>query len=142
MVWSPLAGGLLSGKYRRNQDAPEGSRHFGEWAEPPIYDEDRLYDIIDVIVDVAQELDVSAAQVSLAWLLTRPSVATVVVGARTNDQLSDNLGAADLVLSDDQLGRLEEISRPALIYPYWHQAWTAPDRLSTADLALLKPFLT
>lgn len=141
MVWSPLAGGLLSGKYRRNADAPEGSRHFGGWAEPPIYDEDRLYDIIEVIVAIAEEHNVSAAQVSLAWLLTRPAVATVVVGARTNEQLSDNLASADLELSEADLARLEEVSRPALIYPYWHQAWTASDRLSTADLALLRPFL-
>ena len=72
LVWSPLAGGLLSGKYRRGQDAPEGSRHLGEWDEPPVYDEDKLYDTIEALVEIADGHGVSAAQVALAWLLTRP----------------------------------------------------------------------
>ena len=85
---------------------------------------------------------VSAAQVALAWLLGRPTVSSVVIGARTEEQLADNLRAAELTLSDEEVGRLEEVSRPPLIYPYWHQRKTASDRLSPADLALLGPFLT
>jgi aryl-alcohol dehydrogenase-like predicted oxidoreductase len=142
LVWSPLAGGLLSGKYRRGQDAPEGTRHVGEWDEPPVYDEDKLYDTIDVLVEVAEARGVSAAQVALAWLLTRPSVSSVVIGARTDEQLADNLKAAELELSDDELGRLDEVSRPPLLYPFWHQAKTASDRLSPADLSLLGPHLS
>ncbi len=142
LVWSPLAGGLLSGKYRRGQDAPAGSRHLTDWNEPPVYDEDKLYDTVDVVVDVAESHDVSAAQVALAWLLGRPTVSSVVIGARTEEQLADNLRAAELTLSDQEAGRLEEVSRPPLIYPYWHQRKTASDRLSPADLALLAPFLT
>jgi aryl-alcohol dehydrogenase-like predicted oxidoreductase len=141
LVWSPLAGGLLSGKYRRGQDAPAGSRHLTDWNEPPVYDEDKLYDTVDVIVEVAESHGVSAAQVALAWLLGRPTVSSVVVGARTEEQLADNLRAADLTLSDEEVGRLEEVSRPALLYPYWHQRKTASDRLSPADLTLLAPFL-
>ena len=141
LVWSPLAGGLLSGKYRRGQDAPAGSRHLTDWNEPPVYDEDRLYDTIDVLVEIAEGHGVSAAQVALAWLLGRPTVSSVVIGARTDEQLADNLRAAELALSDDEVGRLEEVSRPPLIYPYWHQRKTASDRLSPADLALLGPFL-
>ena len=98
LVWSPLAGGLLSGKYRRDQDVPEGSRHLTDWNEPPIRDEDKLYDIVDVLVEIAEARGVSPAQVALAWLLGRPGVASVIVGARTEEQLADNLGAADLVL--------------------------------------------
>jgi aryl-alcohol dehydrogenase-like predicted oxidoreductase len=141
LVWSPLAGGLLSGKYRRGEDAPAGSRHLTDWNEPPVYDEDRLYDTVDVLVEIAEGHDVSAAQVALAWLLGRPTVSSVVVGARTDEQLADNLAAAELTLSEEEIGRLEEVSRPPLLYPYWHQAKTAAERLGAADLALLAPFL-
>jgi aryl-alcohol dehydrogenase-like predicted oxidoreductase len=141
LVWSPLAGGLLSGKYRRGQDAPEGSRHLTDWNEPPVYDEDRLYETIDVLVEVAEHHDVSAAQVALAWLLTRPTIASVIVGARTDEQLADNLKAVELELSDQELGKLEEVSRQPLPYPYWHQRKTAADRLSPADLTLLAPHI-
>jgi aryl-alcohol dehydrogenase-like predicted oxidoreductase len=137
LVWSPLAGGLLSGKYRRGQDMPEGSRHLTDWNEPPVHDEDQLYDIVDVLVEIAEARGVSAAQVALAWTLGRPGVATVVVGARTEEQLADNLDAADLTLEDDERARLDEVSAPRLMYPYWHQAKSASERLSEADLTLL-----
>jgi aryl-alcohol dehydrogenase-like predicted oxidoreductase len=141
LVWSPLAGGLLSGKYRRGQDGPAGSRQLSGWDEPPVYDKDALYDTIDVLVEIADGHGVSAAQVALAWLLGRPSISSVIVGARTDEQLADNLGAADLVLADDERRRLEEVSRPRLLYPYWHQRDNAADRLGEADLALLAPYL-
>jgi aryl-alcohol dehydrogenase-like predicted oxidoreductase len=139
LVWSPLAGGLLSGKYRRDQQGPEGARHFGGWDEPPIYDSERLYDVVDVLVEIAEGHGVSAAQVALAWLLGRPGVSSVVIGARTDEQLADNLAAAELELGEDERARLDEVSAPPLIYPYWHQAKTASERLSDADLALLGP---
>ncbi len=141
LVWSPLAGGLLSGKYRRGQPGPQGSRHLSDWDEPPIYDQDALYDTIDVLVAVAGEHGVSAAQVALAWLLHRPSISSVIVGARTDEQLADNLKSVELSLSDEQRGRLEAVSRPPLLYPFWHQCQTAADRLSAADLTLLAPHL-
>jgi aryl-alcohol dehydrogenase-like predicted oxidoreductase len=142
LVWSPLAGGLLTGKFRRGDKGPSGARHSGrKWREPPIYDEDRLFDIVDAIVEVAEARGVSGAQVALAWLLSRPGVSTVIVGARTKEQFADNLAAADLKLSEEELRRLDEVSRPPLIYPYWHQAWTAKDRLGAADLSLLVPHL-
>jgi aryl-alcohol dehydrogenase-like predicted oxidoreductase len=141
LIWSPLAGGLLSGKYQRNQPPPPGSRLAGEWDEPPVYDEDKLYDTVDVLVEIAQGHGVSPARVALAWLLTRPGITTVIVGARTDEQLADNLAAAELKLSEDEIGRLEAVSRPPLIYPHWHQRASASDRLSGADLSLLKPYL-
>jgi len=138
LVWSPLAGGLLSGKYRRGVDAPAGSRHLGDWHEPPVYDEEKLYDIVEVLVEVGEAHGVSAAQVALAWTLGRPGISTVIVGARTSEQLADNLAAAELVLTDDEVDRLELVSRPVLLYPYWHQAQTAAKtRLGPADLSLL-----
>lgn len=146
LVWSPLAGGLLSGKYARGTDGqldgPKGSRLLSEWNEPPIDFPDRLFATIDVLKQVATAHEVSAAQVALAWLLTRPTVTSLIVGARTEQQLADNLGAAELILSDDELGRLEQVSRPPLLYPYWHQANTAADRLSAADRILLGPHLS
>jgi aryl-alcohol dehydrogenase-like predicted oxidoreductase len=141
LVWSPLAGGLLSGKYRRDQEAPAGGRQLTDWDEPPVYDQEKLYDTVEVLVQVGEAHGVSAAQVALAWLLGRPAVSTVVVGARTSEQLADNLAAADLVLTDDERRRLDKVSAQPLLYPYWHQAKTASDRLSPADLTLLGPHL-
>lgn len=141
LVWSPLAGGLLSGKYRRDAAAPEGSRHLGNWSEPPVHDEDKLYDVVEELVRTGEAHGVSAAQVALAWLLGRPGVTSLVVGARTDEQLRDNLAAADLVLSDEECRRLDDVSAVPLRYPHWHQAATATDRLSAADLSLLGPFV-
>jgi aryl-alcohol dehydrogenase-like predicted oxidoreductase len=141
LIWSPLAGGLLTGKYRRGQPAPPGSRRAGEWSEPPIYDEDRLYDTIEVLVEVAEHHGVAPAQVALAWLLARPGITSVIVGARTEEQLSANLAAAELELTADEHARLDAVSRPPLIYPFWHHRNTASDRLSDADLSLIAPYL-
>lgn len=141
LVWSPLAGGLLSGKYRRGVEAPAGSRHLTDWNEPPVYDEDKLYDTVDVLVEVGEAHGVSAAQVALAWVSTRPGITSLVIGARTSEQLADNLAAAQLTLTDDEIDRLELVSRPPLIYPYWHQAACRPTRLGPADLTLLGPHL-
>ena len=141
LVWSPLAGGLLSGKHRRGQATPEGTRQLAQWSEPPVRDTDKLYDIIEVLVEIAAAHEASAAQVALAWLLGRPAVASVVIGARTEAQLADNLKAADLRLSAEERTRLDAVSAPPLLYPYWHQANTASDRLSEADLSLLGPHL-
>ena len=141
LVWSPLAGGLLSGKYRRGQDGPAGARHLTDWNEPPVRDEEQTYDVIEAAVEIGEGHGVSAAQVTLAWLLGRPGVSSLIVGARTAEQLADNLGAADLELSAEERARLDAISAPALIYPHWHQTKTAADRLGPADRAWLAPHL-
>jgi aryl-alcohol dehydrogenase-like predicted oxidoreductase len=141
LVWSPLAGGLLTGKYRRDTRPESGARHLTEWGEPPVYDEDKLYDTVDALVEIAEGRGCSPAQVALAWLLQRPSVASVIIGARTSEQLADNLGAAELTLSDDEVARLDAVSRLDLIYPHWHQAASASERLGPADLSLLGPYL-
>ncbi|PZG19099.1 aldo/keto reductase [Nonomuraea aridisoli] len=140
LVWSPLAGGLLSGRYRRGVRPAEG-RQLTDWNEPPVRDEEQLYDTVEVLLDIAAGHGVSAAQVALAYLLGRPAVTSLVIGARTTEQLADNLAAADLKLSDEERARLDEVSRQPLLYPYWHQAATASDRLSPADLTLLQPHL-
>jgi aryl-alcohol dehydrogenase-like predicted oxidoreductase len=137
LVWSPLAGGLLSGKYRRDREAPAGSRHLTDWDEPPVRDQEGLYDIVEALVEIGEEHGVSAAQVALAWTLGRPGVASLIVGARTEDQLADNLRAVDLELSAAERARLDALSAPPLLYPFWHQANTASDRLSAGDRVLL-----
>jgi len=137
LVWSPLAGGLLSGKHRRNQATPEGSRQLAGWTQPPIRDEERLWRIVDTLVSIAEPRGVSAAQIALAWLLGRPAVASVVIGARTEAQLKDNLAAAAVTLTDEERKSLDTVSLPALLYPYWHQRDVASDRLGPADLSLI-----
>ena len=141
LVWSPLAGGLLSGKYRRNHQAPVGSRQLSDWGEPPVYDPEGLYDLVEMLIGIGEQRGVSGAQVALAWTLGRPAVTSLIVGARTAEQLADNLAAASLRLTADERAALDKASALPLIYPYWHQAKTARDRLSPADLTLLGPYL-
>lgn len=141
LVWSPISGGLLSGKHRRDHKAPEGTRQFAGWTEPPIRDEERLWTIIDTLVDIADARGVSAAQVALAWTLGRKGVTSVIIGGRTEEQFRDNLAAAELKLSENERARLDAVSQPWLQYPYWHQRNTANDRLGEADLSLIAPYL-
>lgn len=136
MVWSPLAGGLLTGKHRRGRPVPEGSRQAAGWTEPPIRDVERLWDIIEALVEVGEAHGVSAAQVALAWLLTRPTVSSLIVGGRNEAQFKDSLAAVNLKLTDADLARLNEVSKPPLIYPYWHQGQFARARFSPADCVL------
>ncbi|MDQ1583692.1 MAG: hypothetical protein QOF36_1746 [Microbacteriaceae bacterium] len=136
LVWSPIAGGLLSGKYRRGVEAPAGSRHLTEWSEPPVHDEDKLYNTIETLITIGNGHGVSAARVALAYIIGKPAVTSVIVGARTEEQLADNLEAANLSLSDDEMKQLDDVSAQHLLYPYWHQLG-ASDRLSPADLSLL-----
>ena len=104
-------------------------------------DEEQTYDVIEAAVEIGEAHGVSAAQVALAWLLGRPGVSSLVIGARTEEQLADNLAAAELELSAEERARLDELSAPPLIYPHWHQAKTSADRLGPADRAWLAPYL-
>ena len=115
MVWSPLAGGFLSGKYTRDGEA-NGRRASFDF--PPV-DTDKAYGVIDVMREIAQARGCTVAQVALAWLLAKPSVSTVIVGAKRLDQLSDNLGAAEVRLSPEDIERLDSASALAPEYPGW-----------------------
>jgi len=139
LVWSPLAGGLLTGKYRREADFPAGVRHASDWDEPPVDDWDKLWRIVDTLVEVAEAHGASPAQVALRYLLDKPGMTSIVVGARTEAQLADNLGTLELLLTDAERERLDAVSAPPLLYPYWHQARSVLDRVGTADLSLLGP---
>jgi aryl-alcohol dehydrogenase-like predicted oxidoreductase len=124
LPWSPLAGGWLTGKYQRDQ-RPEGESRLGEDPERgmeawgPRNAQERTWAVVDAVGEVADELGASRAQVALAWVAAQPAVTSVILGARTVEQLTDNLGAADLDLSAKQLARLSEVSAPqADDYPY------------------------
>ena len=135
-VWSPLAAGLLTGKHKRGGAAPEGSRQAAGWNEPPIRDIERLWKIVDCLVEIAQSRAATPAQVALAWLLTRPAISSLVVGGRTEAQFTENFGALSLTLTEDEMTRLNDASRLPLIYPYWHQHNFALPRFGDADKAL------
>jgi aryl-alcohol dehydrogenase-like predicted oxidoreductase len=117
LVWSPLAGGLLSGKFSRANQKAEGSRR-SEF-DFPIVDKERTWNILDAMAPIAKAHSCSAARISLAWLLTKPVVTSVIIGAKRLDQLEDNIAAVDLRLTEDELKRLDEVSALPSEYPGW-----------------------
>ncbi len=118
LVWSPLGWGRLTGRICRGQPIPVGSRLHETAAFGPAVDDAKLYDIVDVLDTVAEEAGKSVPQVAIAWLLARPSVASVIIGARDEAQLRDNLGAVGWTLSADQIARLDAVSAAPAPYPY------------------------
>jgi aryl-alcohol dehydrogenase-like predicted oxidoreductase len=123
VVWSPLGWGRLTGKIRRGQPRPETSRlNTKETADagPPV-DDNYLYDVVDVLDAVAAETGKTVPQIALNWLLQRPSVSTIIIGARNEEQLLQNLGAVGWNLSAEQIAKLDAASAKTPIYPYWHQ---------------------
>ena len=129
LPWSPLAGGFLSGKFRRDAKAPEGARRAG-FDFPPV-NRERAFDIIDVMDGIAKERNATVARVALAWLLHKPHVTSVIIGAKTVDQLKDNLATTALKLSDAELKKLDEVSALTPEYPGWMLERLAADRLGT-----------
>jgi aryl-alcohol dehydrogenase-like predicted oxidoreductase len=117
MVWSPLAGGLLTGKFDREGKGPVEARR-AEFDFPPV-DKERAFDLVDVMREIADEKNVTVAQVALSWLLHQPVVTSVIIGAKTPEQLADNLASPDVVLSDEDLARLREASELPPEYPGW-----------------------
>jgi aryl-alcohol dehydrogenase-like predicted oxidoreductase len=117
MVWSPLAGGLLSGKYTRENQSPEDSRR-ASFDFPPV-NKDRAFSIIEVMQPIAQAKDISVAQVALAWLLHQPVVTSIIIGAKKIEQLEDNLKAIDVTLTAEELEQLNEVSKLPAEYPGW-----------------------
>jgi len=117
MVWSPLAAGLLSGKYTREQDTVAGDRR-AAFAFPPV-DRDRAFDCIDAMKPMAERRGVSVAQIALAWLLHQKAVSSVIIGAKRLDQLEDNIAATDVELTEQELDALDEVSALPKEYPGW-----------------------
>jgi len=117
MVWSPLAGGLLSGKYNRNTELEEGGRRVN-FDFPPV-NKDKAFDIIDVMRKIADAKNVTVAQIALAWLLHQPAVTTVIIGANKPLQLADNLNSVNVEFTNDELNQLDEVSKLTSEYPGW-----------------------
>ncbi len=121
MIWSPLGWGRLTGKITRNNPPKEGRiAQGGEVGGPPV-DNEHLYNVVDVLLQLAEETGKTVSQVALNWLLSRPTVCNLVVGARNAEQLQQNLGAVGWSLTAEQIGRLDAVSRKTPAYPYWHQ---------------------
>jgi aryl-alcohol dehydrogenase-like predicted oxidoreductase len=122
LVWSPLGWGRLTGKIRRGQPLPEQSRLHQTATSGPQMPDEYLYGVVDAIDEVAKDTGKTVPQIALNWLLQRPTVATVIMGARNEEQLRENLGAEGWNLTVDQVSRLDAASKVARPYPYWHQA--------------------
>lgn len=122
VVWSPLGWARLTGKIRRSQPLPKQSRLHAAAAEGPQVEDEYLYKVVDALDEIAQETGKSVPQIALNWLLQRPSVATVVIGARNEEQLKANLGAVGWSLTPEQMTKLDAASERPKTYPYWHQA--------------------
>ena len=121
IVWSPLSGGQLSGKIRRGQPMPEGSRFSQLGSHGPASDQELLYNIVEVLEEIAGETGKTIPQVALNWLLQRPTISNIIIGARNEEQLRQNLGAVGWTLTTEQVKRLDTVSEVPPVYPYWHQ---------------------
>jgi aryl-alcohol dehydrogenase-like predicted oxidoreductase len=132
-VWSPLAGGFLSGKFDRGGVATEhDSRRARAGADFIPFDEEQGFKVLDVLRVVAARHDASPARVAIAWLLAQPAIASVIVGARKIEQLTDNIAASGMTLTAQDLAELDEVSRPPVAYPNWIQDAFAPTRIPAA----------
>jgi aryl-alcohol dehydrogenase-like predicted oxidoreductase len=131
LVWSPLAGGLLSGKYSRTNQKPADSRRAA--FDFPIVDKERTWKILDAMAPIAKAHECSPARIALAWLLAKPVVTSVIIGAKREDQLQDNLEAVKLTLTPEELRRLDEVSELPPEYPGWMLPFQGADRLEQVD---------
>jgi len=121
LVWSPLGWGRLTGKVRRGQPLPPGSRLHKTADMGPQVEDEYLFKVVDALLEVAKETGKSVTQVALNWLVQRPSISTVIFGARNEEQLRQNLGAVGWKLSSEQIAKLDGASDVTPVYPYWHQ---------------------
>jgi aryl-alcohol dehydrogenase-like predicted oxidoreductase len=128
LVWSPLGWGRLTGKIRRGQPPPAVSRLPRTASAGPKVSDDLLYRVVDAIDAVAAETGKTVPQVALNWLLQKPTIASVIVGARNEEQLRQNLGAVGWSLTAEQIAALDNASVVPVAYPYWHQRQASPDR--------------
>jgi aryl-alcohol dehydrogenase-like predicted oxidoreductase len=133
LVWSPLAGGFLSGKIRPDQPPPAGTR-WAQQGDQGRFDVEHGFRVVELLREIAADHGASPAQVALNWLTRRAGVSSIIVGARTEEQLVDNLAATRWALTDDELQRLNELTQPRILYPYWHQQFSAAGRLGPADV--------
>ncbi len=117
LPWSPLAGGFLTGKFRRNQDGPNDARR-KDFDFPPV-DKNMAYDVVDVMEAMGKEKGASIPQMALAWLLHQPGVTSPIIGAKTMEQLEDNLKSAEVELSEEEVKHISDVTQPPKLYPQW-----------------------
>jgi aryl-alcohol dehydrogenase-like predicted oxidoreductase len=141
LIWSPLAGGFLTGNYKRDGTRPAEGRGRTRWTDGLVRDPEQAFDIIDVLNNVANDHGTSIAQAALSYVLDAPGVTSVIVGARSAEQVADSLRVANWQLEPAERERLDAASAMDLLYPYSHQAAENADRLSPADLSLLQRHL-
>lgn len=130
LVWSPLAGGFLSGKYTRENPTPEGAR-LNQFKLLPI-DVEQGYEVIDVLKQIAQNYKATPAQVAIAWMLTKPFISSIIIGANKMHHLEDNLGAIGLKLAISEVDKLDALTQPQLLYPGWMQSMGWDSNVKTA----------
>lgn len=140
LVWSPLARGFLSGKYSRETPVPPEVAD-NRFQIPPV-DIEKCYDVVDLLKEIARKYDASPAQVALAWILSKPFISSVIVGASKMSHLEDNLAAAELKLSPQEVERLDDLTTPQPLYPGWMQpmGWDTKVKESLAMETIWKPF--
>lgn len=140
MIWSPLGEGLLTGKISRDQKTPENTRQGGGWSEPWIQNQERLYDVIDVLKEVANTRCATVPQIALAWIKDRPNVGPVVIAARNEAQLKENIASYDIQLTKDEHDKIETVARPEPYYPLWHRTMTAFEQASPSERSYLQRY--
>ncbi|MCL5035444.1 MAG: aldo/keto reductase [Bacteroidetes bacterium] len=128
LPWSPLGGGFLTGKYRRGKPRPEGARRTDPTNQFLQYDEEKGFDIVDELEKTAREHGATITQAALNYLLRKPGVTSVIIGAKTKEQLGDNLKTTDWEMTPEEVARLDELSKPPRAYPYWMLERTVQDR--------------
>ena len=134
MIWSPLGQGLFGGKANPDGSAPQGTRQGDpQWPEPYIPDTDRFARVLSTVEAVAKEIGRSVPQVTLAWTRSRPGVDTIALGVRNEEQLADDLASYDLMLTSEQVARIEAAGRPRPLYPFWHRAMWGFDRPTPSE---------
>ncbi|WP_053216988.1 aldo/keto reductase [Virgibacillus senegalensis] len=140
MIWSPLGEGLLNGKIGRNKSAPENTRQGGGWSEPWVQDQERLYQVIDALEEVAANHDATVPQIAYTWVKDRPNVGPIVIAARNEQQLRENIASFDIQLTQEEHDRIESVARPVPIYPNWHRAMNSLEMGSSSEIPYLQGY--
>ncbi|MGB6407436.1 MAG: aldo/keto reductase [Planococcus donghaensis] len=137
MIWSPLGEGLLNGKIGRNKQAPANTRQGAGWPEPWVQDQERLYQVIDALERVAANHNASVPQIAYAWVRDRPNVGPIVIAARNEEQLKENIASFEIELTKEEHDQIESVARPAPLYPNWHRAMNSFDMGSASEKTYL-----
>lgn len=140
MIWSPLGEGLLNGKIGRDKKAPDNTRQGAGWPEPWVQDQERLYNVIDALEEVAANHNASVPQIAYAWVRDRPNVGPIVIAARNEQQLKENIASFEVQLTESEQAGIESVARPAPIYPHWHRAMNSLELGSPSEIPYLKGY--